>query len=40
MIPPVTALAVPIVRRTKPQKIPKCMSPARGSLNIFVWTKA
>ena len=40
MIPPVTMLAVPIVSRTKPQKIPACMIPARGSLNIFVWTNA
>ena len=40
MTPPVTMLAVPIVRSTKPQKMPACMSPARGSLNIFVWTKA
>ena len=40
MIPPVTMLAVPMVSRTKPQKMPACISPARGSLNIFVWTKA
>jgi hypothetical protein len=40
MMPPVTMLAVPRVRRTKPQKIPKCISPARTSLNILVWTKA
>ena len=32
--------AVPIVSRTKPQKIPACISPARQSLNIFVWTNA
>ena len=32
MIPPVTMFAVPIVRRTKPQKIPACISPARGVL--------
>ena len=40
MIPPVTTLAVPIVSRTKPQKIPACISPARGSLNILRWTRA
>ena len=40
MRPPVTMLAVPIVSRTKPQKMPACISPARQSLNIFVWTKA
>src|SRR6185369_3230064 len=40
MTPPVTTLAVPIVRRMKPQKMPQCMRAARGSLNIFVWTKA
>ncbi len=40
MSPPVTMLAVPIVSRTNPQKIPKCISPARRSLNIFVWTSA
>ena len=40
MSPPVTMLAVPIVSSTKPQKIPACISPARGSLNIFVWTNA
>ena len=40
MTPPVTMSAVPIVSRTKPQKIPACIRPARGSLNIFVWTKA
>ena len=40
MIPPVTTLAVPIVSRTKPQKIPACISPARQSLNIFVWMTA
>ena len=40
MIPPVTMLAVPMVSSTKPQKMPACMIPARGSLNIFVWTKA
>ena len=38
--PPRTTLAVPIVSRTKPQKIPKCISPARGSLNIRVWISA
>ena len=38
--PPVTMFAVPIVSRTKPQKIPACMSPARQSWNIFVWTNA
>ncbi len=38
--PPVTTLAVPIVSSTKPQKMPKCISPARRSLNIFVWRKA
>ena len=36
MTPPVTMFAVPIVRRTKPQKMPACISPARQSLNIFV----
>ena len=40
MIPPVTTFAVPIVKRTKPQKIPACISPARGSLNILRWTRA
>ena len=40
MMPPVTMLAVPIVRRTKPQKMPACMRPARGSRNIFLWTSA
>ncbi len=40
MSPPVTMLAVPIVSRTKPQKMPACIRPARASLNIFVWTKA
>ena len=40
MSPPVTMFAVPIVSRTKPQKMPACISPARASLNIFVWTKA
>ena len=40
MIPPVTTLAVPMVSRTKPQKIPRCRIPARGSLNILVWMKA
>ena len=40
MRPPVTTLAVPTVSRTKPQKIPRCRIAARGSLNIFVWTKA
>ena len=40
MSPPVTMLAVPIVSRTKPQKMPACISPARRSLNIFVWTNA
>ena len=40
MIPPVTMLAVPIVSRTKPQKIPACMSPACQSRNIRVWTSA
>ena len=40
MRPPVTMLAVPIVSRTKPQKMPACISPARQSLNIFVWTNA
>jgi hypothetical protein len=39
-IPPVTTLAVPIVSRTKPQKMPACIRPARQSLNIFVWMKA
>jgi len=38
--PPVTMLAVPTVRRMKPQKIPRCRIAARGSLNIFVWTNA
>ena len=33
-------LAVPIVSSTKPQKMPRWIIPARGSLNIFVWTKA
>ncbi len=40
MIPPVTTLAVPIVSSTKPQKMPACISPARTSLNIFVWMNA
>ncbi len=40
MIPPVTMLAVPIVSRTKPQKIPACITAAPGSLNIFDWTNA
>ncbi len=39
MIPPVTTLAVPIVSRMKPQKMPACINPARGSLNILVWMK-
>ena len=34
--PPVTMLAVPTVRRTKPQKMPACISPARQSRNIRV----
>ena len=38
--PPVTTFAVPIVRKTNPQKIPACMSPARRSRNIRVWTNA
>jgi len=38
--PPVTMFAVPIVRRMKPQKMPRWRIAARGSLNIFVWTKA
>ena len=37
--PPVTVLAVPIVSRMKPQKIPKCMIPARRSRNIRLWAK-
>ena len=40
MTPPVTMLAVPIVSRTKPQKMPACIVAAPGSLNILVWTKA
>ena len=40
MSPPVTTLAVPIVSSTKPQKMPACISPARGSLNILVWMNA
>ena len=40
MRPPVTMLAVPMVRSTKPQKIPACMTPALTSLNILVWTSA
>ena len=40
MIPPVTMLAVPIVRRTNPQKMPACIRPARTSLNILVWMTA
>ena len=32
MSPPVTMLAVPIVRRTKPQKMPACIRPARDVL--------
>ena len=36
--PPVTMLAVPIVSRTKPQKIPACRIPARMSRNIRVCT--
>ena len=39
MIPPVTMLAVPIVSSRKPQKIEKCMIPARGSWNIRCWAK-
>ena len=38
--PPVTMLAVPIVSRMKPQKMPACMSPARRSRNIRLWTNA
>ena len=34
--PPVTMLAVPIVSRMKPQKMLKCIAPARGSRNIRV----
>ena len=40
MTPPVTTFAVPIVSRTKPQKMPACISPARQSLNILVWMNA
>ena len=40
MIPPVTMFAVPIVSSTNPQKMPACMRPARGSLNILVWRNA
>ncbi len=40
MTPPVTMSAVPMVSSTKPQKIPACIRPARGSLNILVWTNA
>ena len=41
MIPPVTMLAVPIVSRTKPQKMPGVHQRRRaGSLNIFVWRNA
>ena len=36
--PPVTMLAVPMVSRTKPQKIPACRIPAAGSRNMRVWT--
>ena len=36
--PPVTMLAVPIVSRTKPQKMPKWRMPACRSRNIRVWT--
>jgi len=39
MTPPVTMLAVPIVSRMKPQKIAKCMTPARASRNIRDWAK-
>ena len=35
--PPVTTLAVPTVRITKPQKIAWCMSAARTSRNIRIW---
>ncbi len=34
MTPPVTMLAVPIVSRMKPQKIEKCIAPARASRNM------
>ena len=40
MIPPVTMSAVPMVSRTKPQKMPACIRPALASLNILVWMKA
>ena len=40
MSPPVTMSAVPTVSSTNPQKIPACISPARGSLNILVWMNA
>ena len=40
MIPPVTMSAVPMVSSTNPQKMPACISPARTSLNIFVWMNA
>ena len=40
MTPPVTMLAVPIVSRTKPQKMPACIRPALASLNILVWMNA
>ena len=40
MNPPVTALAVPTVSSTNPQKMPQCISAARGSLNIRVWMSA
>jgi hypothetical protein len=38
--PPVTALSVPMESSTKPQKMPECMSAARGSWYIRVWSTA
>ena len=40
MSPPVTMLAVPMVSRMKPQKMPAWRRPARGSWNIRVWMNA
>ena len=37
--PPNAMLAVPIVSRMKPQKMPACMRPARTSRNIRVWIR-
>ena len=37
--PPSAMLAVPMVSRMKPQKMPACMRPARTSRNIRVWIR-